>query len=87
MDERRRTERIRVSDHLTGRVGATGDARIVDISTEGALVEVEQAMRADVTCLFSMPLDGGDEIHLDARVQRCGTSRYTTVTTKASFPW
>lgn len=76
MLERRRTERIRVSDHLTGHIAAAGEARIVDISTNGALVEVSYPMKARGACQFSMELGPGEEIHLDARVQRCGTSRY-----------
>lgn len=71
MQERRRTERIRVSDHLTGQIGAVGNARIIDISTTGALVEIASHMAPMVGCHFSLPIDGETEIHLDAKVQRC----------------
>ena len=76
MIERRKTERIRISDHLVGRVGAVGDARIVDLSMNGVLVENGDSMKPDVVCHFSMSLNGDGEIHIESRVQRCQTSRY-----------
>ena len=66
MVERRRAERVRVSDHLAGRVQEVGDARIIDISLTGVLVEIEACMATDAACHFTMPMNGDQEMHVTA---------------------
>lgn len=76
MIERRRAERVQVSEHVIGRVQEVGDARVIDISLTGVLVEIGASMGPDATCNFTMPLNGEDEIHVEAQVRRCEPSRY-----------
>jgi hypothetical protein len=70
MNERRRTERFNVEGDVFGRVKATVPARLVDISTQGAQVEVPSALRPAVECDVTVPTAAGD-LRLRARVQRC----------------
>lgn len=76
MTERRRAERIRISDHVIGRVREVGNARVIDISLTGVLVEIGALLGSDAPCHFTMPVNGDDEIHVEARVRRCEPSRY-----------
>jgi len=76
MIERRRAERIRVADHLIGRVREVGDARIIDISLTGVLGEIRDSVQPDGSCHFSMPMSGDDRIHIEARGRRCEPSRH-----------
>jgi hypothetical protein len=70
MNERRGTERFNIDGEVFGRVKATVPARLVDISTRGAQVEVPSALRPAVECDVTVPTEDGD-VRVRARVQRC----------------
>ena len=70
MKERRRRERVSPPDALYGTVRATVPARIVDISPDGAKVEVQAPLRPAVDCDISLPTRRG-EMRVRARVVRC----------------
>lgn len=74
MQERRRTERIRLSNHLVGRIGSVGEALVVDISTGGALVEIDATVNPEQSFELLIPIDGDSELQLESRVQRCKPS-------------
>ena len=70
MKERRRRERITPPDTLYGTVRATVPAKVVDISPDGAKVEVQAPLRPAVDCDISLPTRRG-EMRVRARVVRC----------------
>lgn len=70
MSERRQSPRHVPDEERFGRVKATVPARIVDISREGAQLEVPAALRPAVECDLALPAGGG-LIRLRARVLRC----------------
>ncbi|MCG6964041.1 MAG: PilZ domain-containing protein [Acidobacteria bacterium] len=70
MNDRRRSERLKVGEDMFGRVKATVPARILDLSRHGIQVEIPSALRPAVECDISVPTAEGD-LRLRARVRRC----------------
>jgi hypothetical protein len=68
--ERRRSRRITPPDSIEVRVNSRIQARIVDISTLGAQLEVASALSPASTCNLAVTTDSG-LLFLRARVQRC----------------
>ncbi|MCP4898738.1 MAG: PilZ domain-containing protein [bacterium] len=70
MGERRQNPRVSPSEETFGRIRATIQARILDVSTGGLQVELGAALHPSVECEVSLPIDSG-EIRLRAMVRRC----------------
>ncbi len=70
MTDRRQSPRYVPDEERYGRVKATVPARIIDISREGAQLEVPAALRPSVECDLALPADGA-LVRLRARVLRC----------------
>jgi len=70
MDERRAAPRIEPQKPLRGRVKTFLPARIVDISSRGAQLELATSLRPEVPCDLRIQLESGD-IVVHAIVRRC----------------
>jgi hypothetical protein len=75
MNERRKSPRVEPPSEVIGTVKATVPARILDLSTRGAQVEIASALRPGASCNVSLPRPEDDgsagELKLRARIQRC----------------
>ena len=69
--ERRRNRRIRPNQELLGKVKATVPARVVDLSVDGAQIEVGCILRPTAECDLWLPGDGRQSVKLRAEVRRC----------------
>ncbi len=69
--ERRSNRRVRPNEELLGRVKATVPARVVDLSVDGALIEVGCILRPSAECDLWIPGDGFQSVKLRAEVRRC----------------
>jgi hypothetical protein len=67
--ERRRGRRLAVPGRPGGRVRATVDARILDLSATGARIEHSNLLRPGFTCALEFPQSLGD-LSLPVRVVR-----------------
>lgn len=70
MDERRAVPRVEPQKPLRGRVKTFLPARIVDISSRGAQLELATSLRPEVPCDLRIQLESGD-IVVHAIVRRC----------------
>jgi hypothetical protein len=70
MDERRAVPRVEPSKPLPARVKTFLPARIVDISSRGAQIELATSLRPEVPCDLRIQLDTGD-IVVHGIVRRC----------------
>ncbi len=69
--ERRRSRRVRPVEELLGKVKATVPARILDLSVDGAQIEVGCILRPAAECDLWLPGDGDRGVKLRAEVRRC----------------
>jgi len=58
--ERRRVRRIPVDGRPGGRVRATLEARLIDLSAAGARIQHENLLRPGFACTFELPSDLAD---------------------------
>lgn len=70
MSERRAVQRVEPSESLPAKVKTFLPARILDISSQGAQVELASCLRPQVTCDVKITVPGGD-IVLRAMIRRC----------------
>jgi hypothetical protein len=70
MDERRAVPRVELSKPLPARVKTFLPARIVDISSRGAQIELATSLRPEVPCDLRIQLESGD-IVVHGIVRRC----------------
>ena len=70
MDERRAVPRVELSKPLPARVKTFLPARIVDISSKGAQIELATSLRPEVPCDLRIQLESGD-IVVHGIVRRC----------------
>ena len=70
MLERRRAPRIRLAWTLQAKVKAYVPARVIDVSTTGALLEVDHPLPPRTACTLRLPING-DELQLPAIIRRC----------------
>lgn len=75
MIERRRAPRIRLAWTLQAKVRAYVPARVVDVSTTGALLEVDHPLPPRTACTLRLPVNG-DELQLAAVIRRCSVGGY-----------
>jgi hypothetical protein len=68
--ERRRSLRLVPPVEIEGTVGATVPARVVDLSSFGAQVEVDMRLRPGATCAMVLPAGDGP-LTLEVEVRRC----------------
>jgi hypothetical protein len=73
--ERRRNERFNPKEETFGRIRATLQARILDVSAGGIQVEIATALRPLVECDVAIPVESG-ELRLRARVKRCRANSF-----------
>lgn len=69
--ERRKNRRIRPNQELLGKVKATVPARVVDLSVDGAQIEVGCILKPTAECDLWLPGDGRQSVKLRAEVRRC----------------
>ncbi|HLE60437.1 MAG TPA: PilZ domain-containing protein [Thermoanaerobaculaceae bacterium] len=70
MDERRAVPRVEPQKPLSARVKTFLPARIVDISSRGAQLELATSLRPEVPCDLRIQLESGDVV-VHAIVRRC----------------
>ncbi len=68
--ERRKSPRVRPSEELQGKVKATVPAKIVDLSANGAQIEVSCILRPNAECDLWLPGGGKQPVKLRAVVRR-----------------
>ena len=73
MKDRRKHSRVRPDEVVIGKVKSTVPARVVDISPEGAQIEISTGLRPNVECDVSLPTENGS-VQIRARVRRCRAS-------------
>jgi hypothetical protein len=69
LGERRKGRRVQLPERPDGRIRATLNARLLDLSTTGARIEHHNLLRPGFTCTFELPATMGALI-LPARVVR-----------------
>lgn len=69
--ERRKSRRVRPAEELLGKVKATVPARILDLSVDGAQIEVGCILRPAAECDLWLPGEGNRSVKLRAEVRRC----------------
>jgi hypothetical protein len=69
LGERRKGRRVQLPERPGGRIRATLNARLLDLSTTGARIEHHNLLRPGFTCTFELPATMGALI-LPARVVR-----------------
>ena len=69
LGERRKGRRVQLPERPDGRIRATLNARLLDLSTTGARIEHHNLLRPGFTCTFELPATMGALI-LPARVIR-----------------
>jgi hypothetical protein len=70
MAERRAVTRVAPEQPLSAKVKTSLPARVVDISSRGAQLELMNCLRPNVTCELRLQLPGG-EVLVRANVRRC----------------
>jgi hypothetical protein len=75
MLERRRAPRIKLAWTLQAKVRAYVPARVVDVSTTGALLEVDHPLPPRTACTLRLPVNE-DEIQFSAVIRRCSVGGY-----------
>jgi len=70
MAERRAAQRVAPEQPLSAKLKTSLPARVVDISSRGAQLELMNCLRPNVTCELRLQLPGG-EVLVRANVRRC----------------
>jgi hypothetical protein len=70
MIDRRRTPRYRLTTEVTGKLKATTDVKLIDVSEGGLLVETELGIQPGSVCELKV-FAKGSELTLEAGVRRC----------------
>jgi len=70
MIDRRRTPRYRLTTEITGKLKATTDVRLIDVSEGGLLVETALGIQPGSVCELKV-FANGSELTLEAEVRRC----------------
>ena len=70
MDDRRRSTRHEVNQGVTGKVGASLEVKVLNISENGILVESMIGLPPAGVCELTVAAPGGDRL-IRARVARC----------------
>ena len=70
MDERRRSPRHEVTEGVTGKVGASLEVRVLNISEHGILIESHMGLPPAGICELTVDAPGGEKM-IRARVARC----------------
>lgn len=82
MNERRQVERVSVNGVVAASVKSTVPARVIEISTSGARVEIPTALRPSVNCRFALEVESGEVFEVWVKVQRCRIRQLGTTETK-----
>jgi len=75
MIERRKAQRSRVKRETVVRIRASLQARIINISSCGALLELETPLHPSRECDLRFFHHSGDELRVRARIHRCRLER------------
>ena len=70
MEDRRKSQRFRVAEGITGHVRPTMDIRVLDISQHGILIETPTGLPPDGVCELTVDVPSGKK-KIRARVARC----------------
>jgi hypothetical protein len=68
--ERRRKVRIAVNGDVQGRINSASDAPVLNLSENGALLEVASVLRPGAVYMLRIPLGKGRQLNLKSRVVR-----------------
>jgi hypothetical protein len=69
-EERRKRTRVSVAGEVEGRINSISSAPVLNLSENGALLEVYSVLRPGSFYMLRVPLSHGDQVNLKSRVVR-----------------